>query len=133
MGAIRGRYNKANRKEKGKILDEAVQVTGHHRKALIRALGSGPDPGGNKKVGRPKQYGHQARSLLKTVWEASDRVCGKRLQPFIGELLEVLERHGKLTAGEELRKQVEGMSAASIDRLLKPYREPGLRRSFSTT
>ena len=114
LEAIKGRCVRAERKENGKIVDEAVQVTGHHSKALIRALRSGPDPGRGKKAGWPKQYGHQAVSLLKTVWEASDRVCGKRVQPFLAELMEVLERHGELTPGGELRKQVERMSAATI-------------------
>jgi hypothetical protein len=28
------------------------------------------------------------------VWEASDRICGKRLQPLLGLLIEAMERHG---------------------------------------
>ena len=97
-------------------MDEAVQVTGHHRKALVRALRSRPAQGAAKKAGRPKQYGQEAVTALKAVWEASDRVCGKRLKPFLPELVGALERHGELLLEAEVRNQVEGMSAATIDR-----------------
>ena len=133
LEAIRERYQRAKRKEKSRILDEAVQDTGHHRKALVRALRSRLAQGAGKKAGRPKQYGQEAVAALKAVWEASDRVCGKRLKPFLPELVGVLERHGELVLEAEVRNQVEGMSAATIDRLLRPYRQAGLRRPFSTT
>ena len=133
LEAIRNRYNLGDRKEKSRILDEAVQVTDLHRKALIRALRTPPQPGARGKVGRPKRYGLEAATALKTLWEASDRVCAKRLQPFLPELLEVLERHGELSLEPELKDQVYAMSAATIDRLLRPHRQPELRRPFSTT
>ncbi len=133
LGAIRNRYIHCDRNEKSRILDEAVQVTGLHRKALIRALRTPPRPTAGGKVGRPKRYGLEAATALKTLWEASDRVCAKRLQPFLPELLEVLERHGELSLEPELKDQVYAMSAATIDRLLRPHRQPELRRPFSTT
>ena len=133
LEAIRNRYNLGDRKEKSRILDEAVQVTGLHRKALIRALRTPPRPTAGGKVGRPRRYGLEAATALKTLWEASDRVCAKRLQPFLPELVEVLERHGELSLEPELKDQVYAMSAATIDRLLRPHRQPELRRPFSTT
>lgn len=133
LDAIRNRYNLGDRKEKTRILDEAVQVTGLHRKALIRALRTQPQPGARGKVGRPKRYGLEAATVLKTLWEASDRVCAKRLQPFLPELLEVLERHGELVLEREVKDQVSSMSAATMDRLLRPHRQGELRRPFSTT
>ena len=57
LKAIRERYQRAKRKEKNRILDEAVQVTGHHRKALVRALRSRPARGAAKKAGRPSSTG----------------------------------------------------------------------------
>ena len=36
--AVRGRYLRAGKKEKGRIPDEFTQVTGYHRKAAIRLL-----------------------------------------------------------------------------------------------
>lgn len=133
LEAIRQRYLKAGRAEKGKILDEAEQVTGLHRKALIRGLRGGQQSPRAGPVGRPKRYGPEAVAALRTLWEASDRICGKRLQPFLPELLGALERHGELALEPPVKEQVCSMSAASIDRLLRPHRRPKLKRPFSTT
>lgn len=137
-GAIRNRYIHGDRKAKSRVLGEAVHVTGRHREASIRALRTPRRTTAGGKAGRPKRYGREAGSVLKTLWEASDRVCPKRLQPFLPELLEVLERHGELVLdqevrSQEVRSQVYSMSAATIDRLLRPHRQPELRRPFSTT
>ena len=133
LDAIRNRYILGDRKEKIRILDEAVQVTGLHRKALIRGLRTQPQPAARGKVGRPRRYGLEATAALKTLWEVSDRVCAKRLQPFLPELLGVLERHGELILEQEVKDQVCAMSPATIDRLLRPHRHPEHRRPFSTT
>jgi|TARA_Y100000310_G_C20597994_1_gene771507 hypothetical protein len=131
--AIRERYFKASRKEKGQILDEVNKVTGYHRKAAIRLLRR---PWKGKAVGRrgrARQYGIEVVAALKGAWEASDRMCSKRLQPFLPELVGVLERHSELSLAGDVRDQLCRMSAATIDRVLKPYRRRGLRRPFSTT
>ena len=133
LDAIRMRYIHGDRKEKSRILDEAVQVTGLHRKALIRALRTPSRPAAGGKAGRPRRYGLDATAALKTLWEASDRVCAKRLQPFFPELLEVLERHGELVLEQEIKEEVCAISAATIDLLLRPHRQGGLKRPFSTT
>ncbi len=126
--AVQGRYLKGNRKGKGRTLDE---VTGYHRKAVIRLLGG---RGKGKPVGRRgRQYGPEVASALKTGWEASGRMCSRRLQPFLPELVEVLERHGELNLEREVREQLCQMSPATIDCLLEPYRHRGVRRSISAT
>lgn len=132
IDAVRGRYLKGNRKVKGQILDEVTEVTGYHRKAVIRLLTRAPkrEPG---RRGRAKQYGSEVVSALKGVWEVGDRMCSRRLQPFIPELVQALERHGELTLAGEVKEQLCRMSVATIDRVLKPYRKRGLRRPFSTT
>ena len=125
LDAIRIRYLDGDRNEKSWILDEAERVTNLHRKALIRALRAQPRGTVRGKVGRPRRYSLEAVAALKTLWEASDRVCAKRLQLFLHELKEVLE--------QEVRDQVCATSAATIDRLLLPHRQGELRRPFSTT
>ena len=59
------------------------------------------------------------------IWEASDRVCGKRLRPLAPILVEAMERHGHLQLAPEVRAGLEAMSAATIDRALREAREPG--------
>jgi hypothetical protein len=56
------------------------------------------------------------------LWEASDRICGKRLKPLLRILLPALERHGHLKLDEAIRAKVMAMSAATIDRLLRAPR-----------
>jgi hypothetical protein len=70
---------------------------------------------------------------LKVAWKASDRMCSRRLQPFLPELVQVLERHGELAVPKGVKDQLCRMSPASIDRLLRPYRQGGRWRCFSTT
>ena len=131
--AIRERYLRAPRKEKGKILDEFTKVTGHHRKSAIRLLHQGNKPRSNKKRGRPRTYGATLVGALRVAWEATDRLCSKRLRPFLPELIRVLRRHGETAMSAEVEAQLCQMSPSTIDRLLKPWRRPGGRRPFSTT
>ena len=37
---LRRRYRSAGREHKGKLLDQAVELLGYHRKAAVRALGA---------------------------------------------------------------------------------------------
>ena len=53
------------------------------------------------------------------LWEASDRLCGKRLRPLIPVLIEAMERHGHLDLAPDVRTQLLAMSAATIDRALR--------------
>ena len=136
IDAVRERYIRENRKEKGHILDEATRVTGCHRKAVIRLLGNSSGEGwaeATGRRGRSRQYGLEVVAGLKAAWDASDRICSRRLQPFLPELVGVLEAHRELTLEGAVKEQLCRMSPATIDRLLKPYRQRGLRRPFGTT
>ena len=76
----------------------------------------------NKKSGRPRQYGATVARALRVVWEATDRLCSKRLHPFLPELVKVLRRHGNSTMTAEIEAQLCQISSSTIDRLLRPYR-----------
>ena len=131
--AIRERYRKATKEEKGKILNEFTQVTGLHRKAAIRLLNRVAESSGKKRGGRLRKYDSAAVDSLKTIWEASDRLCSKRLKPFMPEILGVLKHHGELHINAHTEAQLCGMSTSTIDRLLKPCRKAGGRRGLTTT
>jgi hypothetical protein len=53
------------------------------------------------------------------MWEASDRICGKRLKAILPELLDAMERHGHLSLDREVKRRVLRASAASLDRMTK--------------
>ena len=131
--AVQDRYLRGGRKEKGRILDEFTQVTSYHRKAAIRLLYRRKPPQSVKCRGRPRRYGPEVAEALKVAWEATDRLCSKRLQPFLPELANILRRHGKGNMTAEVEAQLCRMSPATIDRLLRPWRQLGGRRRFTTT
>jgi hypothetical protein len=122
--AIAERYHAAARPGKKRILDEFIQVTGYHRKHAIRALrktsGIGATPGLRSRI-----YDEAVRNALTVLWEAADRICGKRLKEAIPTLLDAMERYGHLQLDPEVRRLVLTMSAATMDRVLKPMRETG--------
>jgi hypothetical protein len=120
LAVVAKRYRAAGRREKGRMLDELCATTGWHRKHAVRALcasGRGV-PTGEPSVRRRRIKYDAIRDALTALWEASDRVCGKRLVVMIPTLLPSLERHGRLQLGESERAMVLSVSAATIDRLL---------------
>jgi len=128
---IRRRYLQASRAEKTKILDEFVAVTGLHRKAAIRRLRQGYQRGRERR-GRKRRYSGAVVAVLAEVWRVCGYICGKRLQPFLPEIVAVLERDGDLVLDEETRQSLLTISAATIDRKLGPYRQLQ-GRGLSTT
>ena len=130
---MKRRYTRASKSEKGALLDEFVEVTGYHRKSAVRLLSGSGRNGHSSNRGRPSVYRVEMKGALRSVWEASDRLCGKRLAPFAAELAQRLAEHGELRVSEEVMEQLSRVSASTIDRLMRPYKDRGLRRPFSTT
>ena len=131
--AVQPRYMRASKAEKGKMLNEFMRVTGLHRKAAIRLLNRTHQHRKGKQRGRPRRYGSDVAGVLQVIWEASDRICSKRLQPFLPEMMTVLRHHGEQRINAFMEDQLCQMSPSTIDRLLRPYRKSGGRKSVSTT
>jgi hypothetical protein len=128
--SLRRRYQAASSSAKKQILKEFIAVSGYHPKYAIHLLNRAdtavPARGGRV---RPTIYDEAAKQALIVLWEASDRVCGKRLKPLLQILLPALERHGHLKLDEAIRAKVLAMSAATIDRLLRgPRRATHVRK-----
>ena len=134
--ATAGRYRKASKKEKKTILNEFVEATGFARsyaalvlrnqgrvvqvKQKLRVRG---DVGERlKRSGRGPTYDAETVKVLVQVWRLMDYICGKRLAPILGEIVERLLRHNELRCERETANKLAGMSAATIDRLLSPER-----------
>lgn len=127
------RYRDAIPREKRVILDEFVAATGYARKYAIRVLG---DVG----VGliatprlRKRRYGKDVEAALIIAWAAANYICGKRLVPFLPELLPILESHGHLAIGGDVHDQLLMMSPATADRILSQYRRREAPRGIGTT
>ena len=122
--AVVERYRTGRRANKTQILDEFVAITGHHRKHAIRVLSKAPArPGDGAAINRrTRRYGNRTCEVLVALWEASDRVCSKRLVVMLPVLLPAMERHGRVQIDDAVRAQLLAISAATIDRLLAEAR-----------
>ena len=128
VASIRPRYRQATRKEKQQILDEFVAATGYHRKYATTLLNQSATSGAtaqSSRKGRPRVYTPEVTEALVTVWQVANRICAKRLVPFLPELVNALERHGHLVLSAEIRQQLLSISPATVDRLLAEVRGAG--------
>ena len=84
-------------------------------------------PGGDRAIQRALPcryvYDEAVNESLVTLWEASDRICGKRLKAALPLLLDAMEKRGHMKIDETVRSQLLAMSAATIDRRLRSIRE----------
>jgi hypothetical protein len=119
--AVGARYRGAAVADKTKILDEFIELTGYHRKHAIRVL-SGSAAGNRAKSARRRVYDDAFRQALIVVWEAGDRVCGKRLKALIPLLIDAMERHGHAQLDPSVKDRLLRVGAATIDRLLREAR-----------
>ena len=126
--ALAERYRGATVHQKHQILDEFVAVTGYHRKHAIRLLNRRRVLGGPATGRRRRVYDEAVRQALVVLWEASDRICGKRLKALLPVLLSALERHGHLRLDPEVRERLLRVSASTIDRVLAQPRSGHGRR-----
>jgi len=92
-----GRYAKASKKDKGKMLDELCALTGwtrrHARRALAQAIRPSQRP---PRPPRPKIYGPEVVEPLRVIWATLNGPAGKRLAPFMPQIVEALERCGEI-------------------------------------
>lgn len=139
-------YVRASKKDRGRILDQVVEVTGwsrdNARRRLSAAAKQAPGPGRQvaQRARRPKppKYSYDALKVLQRVWAASGGQCGKYLAASMRIQLDGLERHGELVEGQDryspaVREELLAMSPASIDRYLKGAKATDQIKGKSTT
>lgn len=131
-----GRYQKASKKEKRKILDEFVPSTGYHRcyaSFLLSRHGRPrrvdfkttlvPDVSKRVRKKREPVYGDDVLKALKIVWMNLDFLCGKRMKAALTQAVSVMERWSEINVSAQTKRKLERISAATIDRLLRPERK----------
>ena len=122
LEAIRKRYRKATRKEKSIILGEFCATCGYNRKYAIRLLRKKLLIAPNRKPGPVPIYAKEQLLLpLKRIWFATDQMCSKKLKAAIPLWLPFYEGEYEPLL-PDVRQKLIAMSAATIDRLLKPLR-----------
>jgi len=129
---LRRRYESAGIEHKSKLLDQAQQLLGYHRKAAIRALRAPALQGAPRVItGRPLSY--EPGLLLKwlrPIWSAADYACGRRLVAMLPEWIPAYEQHERRLP-LEVREKLLKASARTLDRLLQPLRGQGMGRSLT--
>jgi hypothetical protein len=128
------RYLLADKRGKGRILDELCANTGWHRNHARKALKAALQP---KMVAprspRPLKYGSNVIAALTICWTVLGMPAGKRLAPMLRELVTVLRRFGELVIDEDTAELLVSMSAATIDRRLAGERAKHQLKGRSTT
>jgi hypothetical protein len=121
---IKEGYQLAPWKEKVKLLDGFIATTGYQRKyaiALLHQVKSELADNKNK-LHKNCQYDGAVQQILIAIWNAANRICSKRLTPFLPSLIDSLERHGHLSLPAQVKQKLLNISAATVDRLLKAER-----------
>jgi hypothetical protein len=129
---LRRRYETAGAEHKRKLLDQAQELLGYHRKSAIRALGAPAVVSGPMIVtGRPVKYEPGLLlPWLKPIWQATDYACGRRLVAMLPEWIPAYEQHERRMPGE-VREKLLLASGRTLDRLLEPLRGQGTGRSLT--
>lgn len=128
---LRRRYLRAGKEHRNKLINDAVELLGYHRKAAIRALNRDSKERVSKATGRPLKYhGSEIMPVLRRIWQASNYPCSVRLRAMMPEWLAGYQEYQRsVTKGVE--DQLLQASARTLDRLLHPLRFGGKGRSLT--
>jgi hypothetical protein len=140
------RYQKARKKEKGKMLDEFVALTGYcrthasyvlsmhgKRKRISKKTVIQADVRKTGRRGRKKIYTDEVKKALIKIWYIMDCICGKRLAAVMGEIIQKLEDFNEISLKEDTRVKLIEMSTSSIDRLTSGERKKQTIKGRSNT
>ncbi len=132
---LAGRYKRATKWRKSRILDEFTAVTGYHRGHAARALRQALKPKVAKKPDRrrEKKYSNAEFKALRKIWATLGMPAGKRLAPYMEEIVPVMERFDELELTRDVRDNLLSVSAATIDRMMAPERRRIMLKGRSGT
>ncbi|HTD17942.1 MAG TPA: integrase [Ktedonobacteraceae bacterium] len=116
-------YAKAERSEQSRMLTEMEQVTGLHRKSLLRLLHAPTLERKKREKGRRRTYGLAVEQAILVVWESLDYICAERLTPALLSTAQHLARFGSVHLSSEVEEQLSQISEATVTRLLRKYRD----------
>lgn len=113
-------YQKANRKERTRLLDEMERVTGLDRKSLIRHMGRSRNDLVRKprRKQRSRTYGHEVDDALRIILDSVGYLCAERLTPNLVWMATHLANHGEMTVSDTLLSKLAEISISSVQRIL---------------
>jgi len=98
------------------------QVTGLHRKSLLRLLHAHTLERKKRNKERGRIYGLAVEGVILVVWESLDFICAERLTPTLLCTAQHLARFGVVHLSQEVEKQLAEISEATVTRILRKYR-----------
>jgi hypothetical protein len=125
-------YRRATKGEKSRIINIIAESTGYSRKHIIHALNEDVDVPARITRDRVSRY-EPIMEPLEKIWAVSNFLCGKRLEPFLPELLGSLKRHQEINLTEQEESLLLSVRSATIDRLLGHARAGLVPKGRSTT
>ena len=131
LGRMRERYEHAARPTKGQLLDEVCEVTGYHRKAVIRSLRRPERPRRRRRGGPPVRYGPVVVGTLRRIWEAAGYPWSLRLQALLPTWLPWACRRWRIP--REVVEKLRSMSPRQMDRCLRAFKSELRTRQYGRT
>lgn len=117
-------YLRANKEEKGEILNRLEKTTKMHRKAIVRrlrVLQLRDNPAWADGRGRPLYYTPDVTVALKYLWEISHEICAERLHAVRDEYLAVLIRDSMWKFGDEVTGKLRSMSVGIMKKRISHF------------
>ena len=135
------KYKKSSKKEKGQILDSICLSTGLSRDRVKKLLSgriektAAPVSVSNpiKKRGRKPKYDNRTRVALRRLWALMDFACGRRLAAGMEDMLNALLRFDEIEFDKQTLENLQKISPATIDRLLKHVKNSMNFKGISAT
>jgi len=115
-------YLKADRKERGHLLDEMEMVTDLRRKSLIRLMNSSLERTPRRKQ-RDRTYGPEVDDDLRLLAETMNHICAERLTPMLPWMAQHLARHGGMEVCPSLKAGLDQISISTVQRIMARIRQ----------
>jgi len=127
------RYRSGSRRDRTAMLDAFCLATGYHRKYATAMLRGRRRVAVRRRGARTRRYGPEFQRALVVAWEASGYVCSERLQPFLPELVPLLEQRQDLRIDDGTRDLLLQASVSTVERALAPQRRHQVGRRMAQT
>lgn len=124
MDTLRARYSKADKKEKGEILNEYCENTKQDRKHAIKKFNYQVKLKSKEtRKNRACFYDGAVIAALVKIWKIFDYPCGQRMQEILETETENLRAWKKIVCSDEIAAKLKKMKSATIDRRLDHEKE----------
>src|SRR3990170_183549 len=127
LAIMQRRYQAADKKGKGTLLDEMEEFTSMHRKSLIRLLSASTLSRKPRRKQRGRKYGPDVDDSIRVIAESLDHICAERLKPAMPDMAKHLAQFGEMQITPHLISQLEEIGVATVGRILRRVRQDTYR------